>query len=368
MTTEGQISADYLTVTSFGSVSVNTDIGGLSANNNYGNISINNQDLNSNNFSLLLNDGVVAANGDVSVTSDASIIAAFVQGNSINLSTTGEAGVELQDLTAFNEGAININSARNIIDRAGYQSVVNAGSINLLAGLNVNIVSEWIGTAFVSDNQSVIIDENYTGSLQINVPGDIIIDKAVVAAGDVSLAASNIIFTDKGSLVNLSGGLTALSAMNSLSFVEQNPGPPTLPVTIQAGDITINAGSILGSENLVISGRSLDVTSDTGLVLNTQVDKLSARVLGSGDLEVNALSSIELTHIDIFDGSITVDSAANIIAQYIVIQTDSYSSSLNLLADGMLSIGQIQIGQLVTFNAVAAGGASNVNEGLIIDV
>ena len=387
------LSGSYLTVGSYGSVMVNTDIGGLTVNTiGFGDISVNNT--NSFGIPLLLNDGVIAANGSVNISSNTTIIAANVQGNSINLITTGIGSIELGYLDAFNEGTINLNSARNIVDRGGVPSVVYAGNVNLIAGLNMGVISEWInsGMASVADNLSVLIDENYTGPLQIDVPGDIIIDKAVVALGDVSFNASNIIFTDKGSLSNISGSMTALNAMNTVSFggyplnTFSAPSFRTFgstsasvqslavlnavsqPVIIQAGDITINALNILGSEDVMISGSSLNLITDSGLVLNTQVDKLSAQVSGRGDLQVNSLSSIELTNVDVFDGSLTVNSGGNIAAQDVVIQTNRYSSQMNFNAAGTLSVGQIQGGQTASFNFVATAGISNVAQGLVIEV
>src|SRR3972149_8396828 len=213
------LSGSYLTVSSYGSVDVNTAIGGLTAaTTGFGDISINNN--NSLGVPLLLNDGVVAANGSVNVSSNTTIIAANVQGNSINLMTTGIGSVELGYLDAFNEGAININSARNIVDRGGVPSEGYAGSVNLAAGLNMGVTAPWLytGIAEVTDNLSVLIDGNYSGPLQLDVPGDIIIDTPVVASGNVSFKASNIVFTDKGSLSNISGGSTTLNALNAVSF------------------------------------------------------------------------------------------------------------------------------------------------------
>ena len=119
---------------------VNTDIGGLTVNTiGFGDISVNNT--NSFGIPLLLNDGVIAANGSVNISSNTTIIAANVQGNSINLITTGIGSIELGYLDAFNEGTINLNSARNIVDRGGVPSVVYAGNVNLIAGLNMGVIS-----------------------------------------------------------------------------------------------------------------------------------------------------------------------------------------------------------------------------------
>jgi VCBS repeat-containing protein len=408
------ITADHLVITSGGSVIVNTDTEQLTIDTlTPGDVFVNNVDWNGDGSSLTLSHVHVNA-GHAAVVSNVSIMAAYVAADAVNLVTWGNASVAIGTLTAYGSGPVYVDSARYITDLYATPAHVVAGMAELVAGLDITAMTEWAGVEVLwSSNLSVLVDETYTGPMEIYAEREIIVDGTVIANGDVAFSAQNIVFTGNGSLVNTSGGLTTLMANGVLSFsgysfdpfarydlggllgygehsvdsrsksynllkvysprfvmpvgVTAKSGGSTFanPLKVQAGEIHVAAGFVTGGDSAVISGASLDIWSGGGFVLNTQVNAFSAQVLGRGDVTVHAASSIELVSVNVLDGDFTVNAGGNVIVRDVTIQTDRYSNSLNFFAGGGLSIGRIEMGRTVALQA-EAGALINVADGLVI--
>ena len=74
-----------------------------------------------------------------------------------------------------------------------------------------------------------------------------------------------------------------------------------------------------------------------GFNLRTAGGELYAMVTGPGDLRIDATSSINLAAVDVFNGDLEVTSGGSILAQELIIQTDSYANRLELTAVGAVS-------------------------------
>jgi hypothetical protein len=70
----------------------------------------------------------------------------------------------------------------------------------------------------------------------------------------------------------------------------------------------------------------LSVISYNGFSLRTGVEKLNVEVIDIGDVKINALSSIELADVDVFNGDFEVTTGGSILARDVMIATDSYAN------------------------------------------
>jgi len=310
---------------------------------------------------------VGTARGDVAVSADTTIRAFHVAGNNVQLTAAGEGSIELGTVETL-ASTVTLDAARYIRAIPGIPPSVIADEVDALAGLDVTVPEGvWldIDRVGIRDNLSVLIDENYTGPLSVRAERDIIIDTEIVAYEPIVLNAANIVFTEHGGIRNLSGE-TMLNATGELRFAESTPGGRWDIPTIEGSDVTITAAEILGGQNALIGGERLSVVADSGFGLRTSVTQLNAEVLGPGDLSIDALSSIELTDVRVFDGDLEVVSGGSITARDVLIATDRYSNRLDLSAAGTISLQSVKAGQLVQVNVESAGPVANVGRALIV--
>ncbi|MEK9136123.1 MAG: hypothetical protein AAB393_03285, partial [Bacteroidota bacterium] len=260
---------------------------------------------------------------------------------------------------------ITLDAARYVREMDGRTSEVVADDVNIVAGLDIDVPTQnWLVSHVLSrPNLSVLIDENYNGPLRISAERDIIVDAAVVAGEDVELIAQNIVFTGRGSISNPQGKIT-LRAGGTLQFGGTQTGAG---IAALLGDsIEIKASVIQGGESALISGETLSVKANFGFDLQTEVRQLRANVTGTGDLRIRSLSSIELTDVDVLDGSIHVTSPGNILAKNVKINTDRYSNELSLFAAGNISLDQVVVGQTTAVNFEAGTGFTNIENAVIV--
>ena len=204
-------------------------------------------------------------------------------------------------------------------------------------------------------NLSLLIDEFYTGPWQIGVgemmmvERDIIIDTVINTTDMINFrAGGDIIFTENGGINNIGGEGVNLEALGSLRFSDPMPfGTPTIHGTT----IVLQAHNILGGENALIAGDMLGATAYNGFSLRTEVGALYAQVEGKGDLKVDAVTSIALADVNVFNGDLEVTSGGSINASNVIIQTDSYANRLALTAVGEVAFGgeqEILIGRIIS--------------------
>ena len=230
----------------------------------------------------------------------------------------------------------------------------------------------WGGEAVVDANQSLLIGPGYYGSLNLEVPRDIIIDTEIVAYEPVNFSAANIIFTENGAIRYAEGAIRGRSSTITLNASEQLvfPGETARTAlgisTIQGSDISIEAGAIVGSDRTLVSGDSLAIVSGEGFALRTAVRSLQADIAGPGDLKIDSLTSVELTDVSVFDGDLEVVSPGNIVAKSATIETDRFSNKVSLLAAGTLSLDALNVGQMVELEIEADAGTNQTGESLIV--
>jgi len=123
--------------------------------------------------------------------------------------------------------------------------------------------------------------------------------------------------------------------------------------------------ALAGSQAL-IRADSLSAVALSGFGLKTEVRELKAKVLGAGNLNIEALSSVELSDVEVQDGSISVTSIGNILAKNVRISTDRYSNQLSLSAASVPSIDQVVAGQTIALSLEAGAEIKNVEKELIV--
>jgi hypothetical protein len=303
--------------------------------------------------------GVETAYGMVSVTADTTVKAGFVGANDIMIVTRGAGNIEIGRLHTWGS-TITLDAARYVLEMAGVDSEIVATELNIIAGLNINVNPEFWGIAnrTIRPNLSVLIDETYQGPLTITAERDIIVDTAVVTSGDVNFTAQNIIFTDKGSISN-AAGTTVFKPANALIFQGLNN-------TILSRSVDIEASLIQGGDQALIRADTLFAVANSGFGLKTEVRELKAKVLGAGHLNIQALSSVELSDVEVLDGSVSVTSTGNILAKNVKISTDRYSNQLSLSAAGDLSIDRVVVGQTMALTLEAGAEIKNVEKELVV--
>ena len=318
--------------------------------------------------------------GTVRVTTDSTIRAYDVAADNIHLIAGGAGSIEVGRLRTW-ASTVTLDAARYVRNIEGMSSTVVASVADIKVGLENHIV-DYTGWRLpglsdvplplrpaVQDGLSVLIDAVYIAegrSLTLTQERDIIIDTQIVTATPIQFHAANIIFTKNGSIRNLSGK-TALIATNELRFDGSSRGSAGDLPTIQGHDVTIQAAQIRGGENALVSGNVLSVVADSGFSLRTAVAKINAQVTGRGDLKIEALSSIELADVDVFDGDLEVTSTGNIFARDAVIATDRYSNKLNLAAAGAISFNGVHVGQLVEVNVQAGTGTASIGYQVVVE-
>jgi len=345
---------------------------------------------------------VVANNGTVTVTTGGTMRAYDVAANDITLVARGAGSIEVGHLETWTS-SVSLDAARYVRDIPGFQSDVIANDVTISAGLDVTVQTQtWpVEVVNINSNMSLLIDEFYTGPLQIYeaVQHDIIIDTVITAVeGQILLnAPRNIIFTENGGISNsgniiLNAGeflvLSSLSGMDSETQVNT-------PV-IQGPNVSITAQTIFGGESALISADILSVAAYNGFGLRTEVTLLQARVFGEGDLKIDALTSIVLDGVAVFDGDLEVTSGGAINARNVIIETDSYANRLALSAvgevafggepffrgldisgltdeqevpigrQGLTYAGGVLLGQLVEVDIQAGGGFAAIDEQVVV--
>ncbi|HUT13706.1 MAG TPA: hypothetical protein VMY42_24675, partial [Thermoguttaceae bacterium] len=312
-------------------------------------------------------DDVSTAQGDVAVSAGTTLRASHVAGSNIHLIAAGEGSIELGTLTTW-ASTVTLDAARYIRAIQDVSPSLIAEEVDVLAGLDVTVPEEvWldIDRVGIQGNLSVLIDANYFGPLVVTAERDIIIDTEIVADELISLNAANIVFTENGGIRNLFGK-TILDATGELRFAESTRTSQWNIPTIEGSDVAITAAEIHGGQHALLSGQRLSVLAESGFSLRTAVTQLTAEVLGPGDVTIDALGSIELTDVRVFDGDLDVVAGGNIIARNVLIATDRYSNRLDLSAAGTISLESVRAGQLVEVNIESAGPAANVGRRLIV--
>ncbi|MDD3993238.1 MAG: FG-GAP-like repeat-containing protein [Desulfobacteraceae bacterium] len=241
-------------------------------------------------------------------------------------------------------------------------SSVTANEVSITAGLDVTAsLALWNVDPVIRSNLSVLIDENYHGPFVLTAERDIIIDAPVFTDDIVDFKAENIIFTDKGALGNPLGTI-ALHAGSEVQFSQFSSDG--IQAALLGKDVRIQAARIVGAEHRTISADTLSAIAESGFGLRTNVRHLEARVLGDGDLEINALGSIELGGVDVLDGTLSVVSSGNILARDVNVRTDRYANQLLLKAAGGIAVDQVVVGQSMGVWLERGTSLSNIDNAL----
>jgi len=299
---------------------------------------------------------VAANNGTVTVTTGGTMRAHDVAANDITLVARGAGSIELGHIETW-ASSVSLDAARYVRDIAGTQSSVIADELSINAGLDVTVPTQtWpVELLNVNSNMSLLIDEFYTGPLQIYemVQRDIIIDTVIDTEAAVFFnAPRNIIFTENGGINSSAGAmLSAGDALVLSTRAGTGSGVPTETPVIHAPDVSLGADRIVGGHDALITADMLSATAFEGFTLRTEAPLLRAQVLGSGDLTIEALSSVVLDGVAVFDGDLEVTSGGTINARDVVIQTDSYANRLAFSAAG-----EVLLGGEPTFFAAPPGG------------
>jgi large exoprotein involved in heme utilization and adhesion len=320
---------------------------------------------------------------------EASIISSSTAG-------TGHGGdivVEVQRLRVVNDATISSSTtSENLIPAAGgtvtVQGLTGLGSMAssvLLSGLNTGIVSDSVkglsgnvtvnvGTLTITDGAVLSIGSALSGltglvtvtadSVLISAGGRIFSQSFAADAGNVTLTATNGLTLDNGSIVtsttseSLGGGgdvelnvIGTVSLKNGASINSQSEIFSTGP----AGNITMNAGSLMLANQSKITSSSLGEEANAGdagnitihsgstVLLNDSSITTEAEKASGGQIEINAPEMVRLTNSQVSTsvkgvtgesngGNITID------PQFVILQNSQIIAQANAGAGGAINV------------------------------
>ncbi|MFN9294879.1 MAG: hypothetical protein ACK6EB_42930, partial [Planctomyces sp.] len=117
---------------------------------------------------------------------------------------------------------------------------------------------------------------------------------------------------------------------------------------LQADEITIHAtGGLVQQNSTAIQGGTLTLDTNSGnSTLRTDLSDLVIRTGGTGNLTINNIGTSPLTlYINVTDGSLTVDTAGDLLVQSVSSLTDKDTNDISLTATGSIQVGRLQAGQ-----------------------
>ena len=305
------ITADELTVTAGGSITLFTTVDALTATaTGSGDISVNETD------AVTLADAAVA-DGSITVTAGGNLTALNMislrdaEGNNINLTTTaGDVLVGYIEV-GRSHGGFRIESARDIreidatdpdVDVSGSHALmIAAGAFGssthpeLNLEIDISLLGASGGDVVYDLYGDVAIIVFASGTVNITATGTLTAVHMVSGAGDISLESTEgdivIGYLDAGA----DSGVVRLTAAGSI--LETDPADPDIDLVASTAYLT--AGVSIGGP-------------DADQYLETEVDTLVAEVTGS-TIYLNEVDDIELVSVDAPDGEIVIKAGGDIV-------------------------------------------------------
>ena len=337
---ETNITAEHLTATAAGSITLDTNVANLDVSTNApGDITI--SEVGDIELSY-----VVCLDGKISVEAGGTIWAIWV----ISQKDTNENGIILTAggdllpayLNAGDPGEVTLASAGRI-DQSKFHLAETGLAVLIADQLSVSAV----GSVDIWTDVNTLKLETYgPGDVFIVENSAIILDRIVTFDGAIEIRAGGELNTLAGTVIE---SLTDTDD-NNITLATANGGSMTIGELI-AADPNDADGVMLGDVNLISAGDlTADVTADElvlnvagNIVLQGNINLL--RSAGGGDLSVKETGAVVLDDVSAADGSITVLAGGTITATKVRSLTDSQGNDVSLTAtSGDVLIDYIEAG------------------------
>ncbi|MFC1891830.1 hypothetical protein ACFLZT_05500, partial [Thermodesulfobacteriota bacterium] len=303
-----------------------------------GNLVINESD------GIILSD-LSTAQGSIEITAGSTITAVQVvslsglDDHDITLTTTS-GDIQAGGINAGTEGDVIFDSAAGITDIDGkieadeleavaVGSMVLDTSVTSLDATNQGelTVTETDGITLITDIASLVLYVESAGNAEVTENNDIVLNTVDIYDGS---------FTVHADLINISGGVGASS------------------ITLDAAD------SISRTSPGLITGGILNAGAVSGMVLNTQVDEITAIVSDIGNIEIVEADGVVLKEVSTYQGSINVQADGLIDAELVVSLSGLDADNISLTT----TLGDIKAGSI---DAGAEGDVLLTSSGAITD-
>ena len=286
------------------------------------------------------------------------------------------------DVVESNAGAIDLSSLRSV----NVGEVDGSGDVTVNSGLQVN------SDLIVSSAGSVTVDAGANLSARVvdaavdvtlNAPASNAFSDSVIAGGSVNLNSGFFLFTRniEAPEVFATAG-TNQNALRVIADTAEITAVGDLRVNeIQADQLTLEAGDDINdarfldglgitTDSLVVrAGNSNDELTFGGIVLETDVNNLSATVDGTGfgNIVIVERDAIVLGDVVTGDGRVTIEAGGTISGGSIETRIDDEQNDIRLIASGSNSdirVDQIDAGSegdvfLIADDDVIISGAGN---------
>ncbi|MDP4842168.1 MAG: hypothetical protein NWR74_06260, partial [Burkholderiaceae bacterium] len=212
-----------------------------------------------------------------------------------------------------------------------------------IQALTVTAKGERQAQTVVNTNESAIVPKQSVAQ----DTGFINVQMDRLSSSNFALRAAQNIYLKLDSLT-LSGFVGGLAGFDAAANIEMDIlGTLTVNAGIvradeAAGTIKLNAANIISNGASVFIGNNIDVTSASGIGLNTMTDHLTAVSTGRGDIVINESDDLIIDLVSAYDGAITIGTSGDTYVRDLHIDTDRIGNDIVLRAAGDVYIDSIE--------------------------
>jgi hypothetical protein len=289
-------------------------------------------------------DYIISVDGDIVIDRDVIGI--------VDVTATGT--ITVLNLTA-GEGSIRLNAGLDI--RIDYLDAGATGVADLTAGRSIYEVDAFDGSVDLIA-QNLIATTGDPGNLA-GTSAELDLETAIETL-DATIPNGSVGLNEQDDIV-LVGDLDVTGDIGIIAG-----GSISLPAVVAAdGGIRLDSGgAITGVTGHRVTTTFLDITAAGDVILNTDVDQLTAGVTGTGNLVLTETDEIELVDLSTTDGDVTVEAGGAITAVSVISLSDSDENDITLrTTSGPIGIGTVDAG---IRGDVILDSAAGISGGLLI--
>ncbi len=275
--------------------------------------------------------------GVVNVTATGTITVTHLTSGAGEIILTSLGGDILVDYIDAGAGVIRLTAAGSIYEGVAVDADVDlvAGEATLTAGGHISGGSS--GNLYLETAIAALDAEAATGSIYLEEADDIDLVAVTAPLGQIEITSGGQLRIVEGSAaagptVMLQAGTISLSN-GSISAVEQI-------------SLTASSGAIIQEGSGIVSAARLIAEAQTGIVLKTDVEEVTARNLASGDIELVDTDSVVLHEVATNSGAIEVVAGGTLMAESVVVYADAAGNDIHVTAAaGNILVGLVSVGQ-----------------------
>ena len=315
-----------------------------------------------------------SATGDISTLTGSVFVTAHAGAISMSSGAEIQSNTGLIHLDADKNitlGHLSTNSSSSVLNNAAVMVTSQTGAILDGNGAGMNITANHAASRVVLRSATGI---GATDALETQIAQ---LNAGVTGVGSIrlqetdSLVLADVRTANGGITITAGGQLTATSVVsqtdldaNDISLTSTGAGITVQNVSAGPlnGDVSLQAlgGQILGTgSGLHVTADQLQATAQSGIVLNTTINRLVAEVTSAGQIQITESNAVTLTDVQTENGSITVTAGGGIIATNVVSRTDADANDIVLTSCGAgIAVQNISAGTQsgdVTLRALGAG-------------